>query len=76
MANSKKKILKKYEKAIVKQEKFSQSEFEEMEHKLQEQSWESSEGLGIEKQEEKGEEAYPEIEKAIKKEADEEEEED
>lgn len=34
----------------------------------------TNEGMGIEKEEQKGEEAYPEIKKAIKEEADEEEE--
>ena len=47
-----------------------------MEEKLSEDDSETSEGMGIEKEEEKGEEAYPEIEEAIKKEADEDEEED
>ena len=72
---SKRKILEKYEKAVSKQEKVGEPEFEEIEHKLKEENWESNEGLEIEEDEDKGEEAYPEIGESIKKEADEDEDE-
>lgn len=49
---------------------------EEEERELVEPKALTSEGMGIEPKEEKGEEAYPEIEKAIKKDADEDEDED
>lgn len=57
MAKGKKKILKKLEKAVVKQEEVSDSEFEELEKEVQEPDTENNEGLGIEK-EEKEESGY------------------
>jgi hypothetical protein len=74
MSKAKERILKKLEKKYT-DEKSTVPEIEELEHKLQEDEAEISEGLEIEEEEDIGEEAYPEIEEAIKKEADEEEEE-
>lgn len=72
----KNKNLKKLERDIVeRQGKMSEAEFEDEERKVLEDRHVSREGLGIEKEEEAGEEAYPEIEKALK-DPDEEEEED
>jgi len=74
---SKKKILKDLERKIVQQGKkpLTQPEIEELEHKLQEDSRESSEGMGIEEEEFAGSE--PNIEfKEIMKDPDEDEEED
>jgi len=71
---SKKRVLKKLETKVLKQEKVSDVEFEETEHELSEDTRETQEGLGIEEEEKKGEKAYPEIEEA-EKDPDEEEEE-
>jgi hypothetical protein len=62
--------------AIDVQEKLEKEWTDEEEEREQGESEEfTNEGMGIEKQEEKGEEAYPEIKEAISNEADEEEEE-
>ena len=60
-----KKFLKKLERKIVKQveEPSSEAEFEEMARKLKEGP-EADEGMGIENEEERGQEPYPEIEEA------------
>ncbi len=59
--------LRNLEKKIVRQniDKTSEKEFEELEHKVSEDPRESREGLGIEKDENAGEEAYPEIKKFL-----------
>ena len=69
--------LRKLEKKIVRQniEEVSEKEVEELEHKVSEDPKESQEGLGIEKDESAGQDAYPEITEAVKKESDEDEEE-
>ncbi len=60
MPENKAKFVKKYERLLKKGAKGS--EFDEAERKLSEGTKESEEGLGIEEEEEAGEEAYPEIE--------------
>lgn len=69
--------LRKLEKKIVRQnvEEISSPEAEELEHEVSEDPKESREGLGIEKDESAGQDAYPEITEAVKKESDEDEEE-
>lgn len=70
------KLLKKLEKDIVKkQDQKTELEFQEEERKVLEDKKQSMEGMGIEKEEDAGQESYPEIEKALK-DPDEEEEED
>lgn len=60
-------LLKRLEREVVSQkEETPEKKFEETEHELQEEPGEASEGLGIEKDEEKGEEAYPELDKFMK----------
>jgi hypothetical protein len=69
MAKNKKKknrILKKLEEEIVAQEEHTEEGIEETERELQEDKKVTSEGLGIEQEEETGQEAYPEIEEAEK----------
>ena len=68
MKMSKKKMLKELRGKIVKQaeKEVPESEFEEIEHSLQEDKEETSEGLGIEEEEHAGSEPYPEIEEAEK----------
>ena len=70
MPSDKEKILKKYEKLISEQDKVTEDKFQEVEHQLSEQAHETSEGLGIEKEEDAGEEAYPEIKHALEHEDD------
>ena len=65
MPKQKRKLLKKIEKAVVNPQKTSDTEFEELEHKLQEDPRENDEG-DIEEEEEMGVEPYPEIEKELK----------
>jgi hypothetical protein len=60
MAN-KSKLVNKYEKAIVKEDT-KESELNELDNELSEDAKESQEGLGIEEEEEAGQEPYPEIE--------------
>ncbi len=63
---NKNRALKKLEEKIVKQNvEGSTEEFEELEHEVSEDPRESSEGMGIEKEEKAGEEPYPEIEKEL-----------
>jgi hypothetical protein len=62
----KNRILKKLEKEIVNQEKYSGEEIDETERGVQEDKAVTSEALGIEEDEEKGEEPYPEIAQAEK----------
>lgn len=70
------KLLKKLEKDIVKkQDQKTELEFQEEERKVLEDKKQSMEGMGIEEEEDAGQEPYPEIEKALK-DPDEEEEED
>ncbi|MBI2084215.1 MAG: hypothetical protein HYT70_01195 [Candidatus Aenigmarchaeota archaeon] len=76
MPENKGKLLKEYEKMIREPGKYTEEQFQEIEKELSEDVHETSEGLGIEDEEKKGEEAYPEIADSIKKEADEEEDED
>ena len=59
--------LNKLEKDVVKgQGKMSEAEFEDEERKVIEDRRQHTEGLGIEKEEDAGEEAYPEIVEALK----------
>lgn len=70
------KLLKKLEKDVVKkQDQKTELEFQEEERKVLEDKKQSMEGMGIEEEEDAGQEPYPEIEKALK-DPDEEEEED
>lgn len=69
MAPAKKqnKALKKLEKDIVKKQgKMTEAQFEDEERKVLEDRRQHTEGLGIEKDEDMGEEAYPEIAEALK----------
>ena len=60
MSNNKAKSVKKYER-LLKKGNVKESELNEADRKLSEDSRESQEGLGIEEEEEAGEEAYSEI---------------
>lgn len=64
MPENKAKLVKKYE-SLLKKPDAKESEFDETERKLSEDVHESEEGLNIEKEEEAGEEAYPEIEEEL-----------
>jgi len=64
MPENKAKLVKKYER-LLKKPDAKESEFDETDRKLSEDVHESEEGLGIEKEEEAGEEAYPEIEEEL-----------
>lgn len=64
MAKNKAKLVKKYE-SLLKKPDAKESEFGEAERKLSGDAHESEEGLSIEKEEEAGEEAYPEIEEEL-----------
>lgn len=69
------KPLRRLEKDIVKRQgRMSEAELEDEERKVLEDRRQNTEGLGIEKEEDAGEEAYPEIEKALKDPEEEEEE--
>lgn len=68
MPQDKEELVKKYKQMLKKQDDFTEEEFEEIEHKLSEEIDEATEGLGIEKEEEAGEEPYPEIEEELKRE--------
>lgn len=65
MPANKAKLVKKYER-LLKKKDVKESEFEEADRKLSEDARESEEGLGIEEEEEVGEEAYPEIDEELK----------
>ena len=67
------KLLKKYESMIQKQNEVGEDKFQEIEEKLSEDPHETSEGLGIEEEENEGQEPYPEIEKELKRNDEEEE---
>ena len=70
------KLLTKLENDIVKRQgKVSEAEFEDEERKVIEDRRQNAEGLGIDKEEDAGQEPYPEIEKALKDPDEEEEEE-
>lgn len=70
------KLLEKLEKDIVKKQgKLSEAELEDEERKVLEDRRQNTEGLGIEKEEDAGEEPYPEIAEALKDPDEEEEEE-
>lgn len=74
--NKKGKALERLEKDIVKgQGKMSEAQFEDEERKVIEDRRQHTEGLGIEKEEDAGQEPYPEVAEALK-DPDEEEEED
>ena len=60
MPENKAKYVKKYER-LIKKTNATDAELNEAERKLSEDVHESEEGLDIEGEEEKGEEAYPEI---------------
>lgn len=61
------KLLKKLETDIVKnQGKMTEAQFEDEERKVLEDRRQSSEGMGIEEEEDAGQEPYPEIENALK----------
>lgn len=64
MPENKAKLVKKYE-SLLKKPDAKESELDEAERKLSEDVHESKEGLDIEKEEEAGEEAYPEIEEEL-----------
>lgn len=64
MPRGKVKFVKKYER-LLKKKDVKESEFNEVDRKLSEDSRESEEGLSIEEEEEAGEEAYPEIEERM-----------
>lgn len=64
MPENKAKYVKKYE-SLLKKKDATQTELDESERKLSEDTHESEEGLDIEKEEEAGEEAYPEIEEEL-----------
>ncbi len=64
MSENKANLVKKYGKLLGKKDA-TVAEFDEAERKLSEDVHESKEGLGIEKEEEAGEEAYPEIEEEL-----------
>lgn len=61
MPENKGKFIKKYGR-LIKKGDASQKEFDEADRKLSEGTRENEEGLGIEEDEESGQEAYPEIE--------------
>ncbi|MBI2542968.1 MAG: hypothetical protein HYW24_02175 [Candidatus Aenigmarchaeota archaeon] len=65
MDENKAKLVKKYEEMLKNPDKYSEEDFQEIEHQLSEDVHEVSEGLDIESEESKGEEAYPEIEKEL-----------
>jgi hypothetical protein len=58
--------LKKLERDIVKNPNKSEAEFEDEERKVIEDRRQALEGMGIEKEEDMGQEPYPEIEEALK----------
>jgi hypothetical protein len=59
--------LRRLESSIVgKQDRMSESQFEDMERKVLEDRRQSAEGMGIEEEEDAGEEPYPEIAEALK----------
>ena len=64
MPSGKAKFVKKYER-LLRKPHAKGSELDEAESKLSEDPKESEEGLDIEGDEEKGEEAYPEIEEEL-----------
>ena len=64
MPVSKAKYVKKYER-LLKKKDVKESELNEADRKLSEDAHESDEGLGIEAEEDAGEEPYPEIEEAL-----------
>lgn len=64
MAGSKTKSIKKYERLLRKPDA-KESKLNEADRELSEDARESQEGLGIEEEEEAGEEAYPEIEEEL-----------
>lgn len=60
-------LLKKLEKDIVKnQGKMTEAQFQEEERKVLQDRRQSAEGMGIEEEEDAGQEPYPEIEEALK----------
>lgn len=58
--------LKKLEKDVVSGQNKSEAQFEDEERKVIEDRRQALEGMGIEKEEDMGQEAYPEIEEALK----------
>jgi hypothetical protein len=58
--------LKKLEKDIVQHPEKSEVQFEDVERKVIEDKRQALEGMGIEKEEDMGQEPYPEIEEALK----------
>ena len=76
MPKKKDRELRKLEKDIVEQDKSGKGEadFEDGERKVIEDIRQNREGLGIEEEEDAGQEPYPEIEKALKDPEEEEEE--
>ena len=63
MPENKGKFIKKYERLIKKGA--DDPKFDETERKLSEDTHENEEGLGIDEEEETGQEAYPELEESI-----------
>lgn len=64
MSENKAKFVKNYER-LLKKKDATETELDEAERKLSEDTHESEEGLDIEGEEEKGEEAYPEIKEEL-----------
>lgn len=58
--------LKKLEKDVVQHQEKSEAQFEDEERKVIEDRRQALEGMGIEKEEDMGQEPYPEIEEALK----------
>lgn len=66
--------LRKLEKDVVGHQEKSEAQFEDEERKVIEDRRQALEGMGIEKEEDAGQEPYPEIEEALKDPEEEEEE--
>ena len=64
MSRAKSKFVKKHGR-LLKKPDAKKSEFSEAEHKLNKELHENEEGLGIDKEEESEEEAYPEIDENL-----------
>lgn len=58
--------LRKLEKDVVRNQEKSEAQFEDAERKVIEDRRQALEGMGIEKEEDAGQEPYPEIEEALK----------
>lgn len=65
MSENKAKLVKKYER-LIKKKNASEEELKNVDHELSGEKHDSEEVLGIDEEEETGEEAYPEIEEELK----------